>query len=84
MPIGLIPFNLIITDIIKMLGLSRFAKTRTAEGVNRWDLLFDVLSYPVKLAANNACPTHTMSAELTRTAISISERSMVFMGNMYA
>lgn len=67
-----------------MLAFSRFAKTRTAEGMNRWDLLFDVLSYPVKLAANHACPTATLNAEITRTAISISERSLKFMSTYWA
>ena len=67
-----------------MLAFSRFARTRTAEGMNRWDLFFDVLSYPLKLAANSICPTATLNAEITLTAISISERSLNFMSNYWA
>lgn len=58
------------------MSILKLAKSRTAVGMNRWDLFFDVVSYPVKVAALAACPTNTLLAEIHRNTIRIVDRSL--------
>ena len=66
------------------MSILKLAKSRTAVGMNRWDLFFDVVSYPVKVAALAACPTNTLLAEIHRNTIRIVDRSLQFMSTYWA
>ena len=58
------------------MSILKLAKTPTAIGMNRWDILFDVASYPIKIAALAACPTATLTADVNRNTIRIVEQSL--------
>jgi hypothetical protein len=62
----------------------RFARIKKSDELTRCSLLFDVLSFPVKLAAAHYCPTHTLQAELNRTAIHITGNTLNFVSNFHA